>query len=536
MKPLCFTVTMLVLLAGLAGCASKSASNLSAEIASPTAPPPPPMAPPAVAGMAVYATPEPNTESYKEIEENAFKTAQHTPLSTFSIDVDTASYANVRRFLNDGTLPPADAVRVEELINYFPYAYPQPNGVAPFSVTTEVGPCPWEASHRLARIGIKGKEIAAAERPAANLVFLIDVSGSMQPENKLPLVKRGLRLLVPQLQAEDRLGIVTYAGSAGVALDSLRCTEGNKAKALQVIENLGAGGSTHGSEGLVTAYRMVNDEYRKNAINRVILCTDGDFNVGVTDSDELVRIIRDQAKKDVFLTVLGFGMGNLKDDRLEQLADEGDGNYGYIDSLTEARKALLEQMTGTLVTIAKDVKIQVEFNPARIAGYRLIGYENRLLADEEFNDDTKDAGEIGAGHTVTALYELVPAGQEVPGANVDDLRYQTSSPTEAAFEGELFLVKVRYKAPKAEESTLLTFPVRDSMDTLEGMTTDFQFAASVAEFGMLLRESEFINDVKYDDVIALANASRGVDEYGYRAEFVNLVRNAAALAGTKKKD
>lgn len=539
MKPLCLTVTMLVLLAGLAGCASKSASYLSAEIASPNAPPPPPppsMAPQAAAGMPFYATPEPNTESYKEIEENTFKTAQHTPLSTFSIDVDTASYANMRRFLNDGTLPPADAVRVEELINYFPYDYPQPNGDAPFSVTTEVGPCPWQANDRLARIGIKGKEIAATERPAANLVFLIDVSGSMQPENKLPLVKRGLRLLVPQLQAEDRLGIVTYAGSAGVALNSVRCTEGNKAKALQVIENLGAGGSTHGSEGITTAYRMVNEEYRKNAINRVILCTDGDFNVGVTNSDELVRMIREQAQKDVFLTVLGFGMGNLKDDRLEQLADEGDGNYGYIDSLTEARKALLEQMTGTLVTIAKDVKIQVEFNPARIAGYRLIGYENRLLADEEFNDDTKDAGEIGAGHTVTALYELVPAGQEVPGVNVDDLRYQTTTPTEAAFEGELFLVKVRYKAPKTEESTLLTFPVRDSMDTLEGMSTDFQFAASVAEFGMLLRESEFINDVKYDDVIALANASRGVDEYGYRAEFVNLVRNAAALAGTKKKD
>jgi Ca-activated chloride channel family protein len=477
----------------------------------------------------------PSAESYNEIEENVFKSAQHTPLSTFSIDVDTASYANVRRFLNDGILPPADAVRVEELINYFPYDYPQPNGVAPFSVTAEVGPCPWKTNHRLARIGIKGKDIAVADRPPANLVFLIDVSGSMEPENKLPLVKRGLRLLVPQLQSEDRLGIVTYAGNAGVALESLRCTEANKGKALRIIDNLGAGGSTHGSEGLVTAYRIVNEDYRKNAINRVILCTDGDFNVGVTDSDELVRIVREQARKDVFLTVLGFGMGNLKDDRLEQLADEGDGNYGYIDSLTEARKALLEQMTGTLVTIAKDVKIQVEFNPARVAGYRLIGYENRLLTAEEFNDDTKDAGEIGAGHTVTALYELVPAGLEVPGANIDDLRYQTTTPTEAAFEGELFLTKVRYKAPKSNESTLLTFPVRDSMDSLEGMTTDFQFAVSVAGFGMLLRDSEFTEGLEYDDVIALANASRGVDEYGYRAEFVNLARNAAALTDSKKK-
>lgn len=479
--------------------------------------------------------PMPSAESYNEIEENVFKSAQHTPLSTFSIDVDTASYANVRRFLNDGILPPADAVRVEELINYFPYDYPQPNGDAPFSVTAEVGPCPWKPNHRLARIGIKGKEIAVADRPPANLVFLVDVSGSMEPENKLPLVKRGLRLLVPQLQSEDRLGIVTYAGNAGVALESLRCTEANKGKALRIIDNLGAGGSTHGSEGLTTAYRMVNGEYRKNAINRVILCTDGDFNVGVTDSDELVRIIRDQARKDVFLTVLGFGMGNLKDDRLERLADEGDGNYGYIDSLTEARKALLEQMTGTLVTIAKDVKIQVEFNPARVAGYRLIGYENRLLTAEEFNDDTKDAGEIGAGHTVTALYELVPAGLEVPGANIDDLRYQTTTPTEAAFEGELFLTKVRYKAPKSDESVLLTFPVRDSMDTLEGMTTDFQFAASVAGFGMLLRDSQFTEELEYDDVIDLANSSRGLDEYGYRAEFVNLARNAAALAESKKK-
>jgi Ca-activated chloride channel family protein len=542
MKPLCLTTAVLLIpIVGLFGCASKRASNLAEQrpLATPAVPPSAPPPPPVAYRMVQIASPPPapipNAESYNEIEENVFKSAQHTPLSTFSIDVDTASYANVRRFLNDGILPPADAVRVEELINYFPYDYPQPNGDAPFSVTAEVGPCPWKPNHRLARIGIKGKEIAVADRPPANLVFLIDVSGSMEPENKLPLVKRGLRLLVPQLQSEDRLGIVTYAGNAGVALESLRCTEANKGKALRIIDNLGAGGSTHGSEGLLTAYRMVNEDYRKNAINRVILCTDGDFNVGVTDSDELVRIIRDRARKDVFLTVLGFGMGNLKDDRLEQLADEGDGNYGYIDSLTEARKALLEQMTGTLVTIAKDVKIQVEFNPARVAGYRLIGYENRLLTAEEFNDDTKDAGEIGAGHTVTALYELVPAGLEVPGANIDDLRYQTTTPTEAAFEGELFLTKVRYKAPKSDESTLLTFPVRDSMDSLEGMTADFQFAASVAGFGMLLRDSEFTEGLEYDDVIALANSSRGVDEYGYRAEFVNLARNAAALAVSKKK-
>ncbi|MCL4219090.1 MAG: von Willebrand factor type A domain-containing protein, partial [Candidatus Hydrogenedentes bacterium] len=383
----------------------------------------PPVSPPPV-----YLVP--STEEYAEIEENTFKQVNNAPLSTFSIDVDTASYANVRRILNDSQLPIADAVRIEELINYFPYDYPQPaESDGPFSVTTEVGPCLWNPAHRLARIGLKGLEMDAEDRPRANLVFLLDVSGSMQPDNKLPLVKRALRLLVPQLHPEDRLGIVTYAGQAGIALKSIRCTENNRKHILDVIEGLGAGGSTHGAAGLKTAYEMVNEEFRKNGINRVILCTDGDFNVGVTDEDELVEVITDNAKNGVFFTVLGFGMGNLKDDRLETLADKGNGAYGYIDSLTEARKVFLEEMTGTLVTIAKDVKIQVEFNPARVAGYRLVGYENRMLTAEEFNDDTKDAGEIGAGHTVTALYEIVPAGQEIPGVNIDELRYQQTQPT-----------------------------------------------------------------------------------------------------------
>lgn len=484
----------------------------------------PPVSPPPV-----YLVP--STEEYAEIEENTFKQVNNAPLSTFSIDVDTASYANVRRILNDSQLPIADAVRIEELINYFPYDYPQPaESDGPFSVTTEVGPCLWNPAHRLARIGLKGLEMDAEDRPRANLVFLLDVSGSMQPDNKLPLVKRALRLLVPQLHPEDRLGIVTYAGQAGIALKSIRCTENNRKHILDVIEGLGAGGSTHGAAGLKTAYKMVNEEFRKNGINRVILCTDGDFNVGVTDEDELVEVITDNAKNGVFFTVLGFGMGNLKDDRLETLADKGNGAYGYIDSLTEARKVFLEEMTGTLVTIAKDVKIQVEFNPARVAGYRLVGYENRMLTAEEFNDDTKDAGEIGAGHTVTALYEIVPAGQEIPGVNIDELRYQQTQPTEAAMTDELFLVKVRYKVPRGEESALVTFPVRDTLGQDAGVTTDFQFASSVAGFGMLLRKSDYIGEVTYDDIIAAANASRGADEYGYRAEFVNLVRNAAALA------
>lgn len=546
---------VLVFAVSVIGCASKKMSPSSPDLAPPAeysaqralspAPAPPPAPPSAYPQMATppavigsIANPPPTAESYAKIEENEFKTAQHTPLSTFSIDVDTASYANIRRILNDGMLPPADAVRVEELVNYFPYRYPEPNDGAPFSVTTEIGPCLWKEGHRLARIGIKGREIAAEHRPPANLVFLLDVSGSMAPDNKLPLVQRAMRLLVPQLRSEDRLAIVTYAGNSGVALRGVRCTPDNRGKALSVIDRLTAGGSTHGSAGLRQAYELVNEGYRKEGINRVILCTDGDFNVGVTDADELVRMIREQAKNGVFLSVLGFGMGNLKDDRLEQLADEGNGNYGYIDSLTEARKVFLEEMAGTLITIAKDVKIQVEFNPARVAGYRLIGYENRLLTAEEFNDDKKDAGEIGAGHTVTALYEIVPAGQEIPGIDVDDLRYQSTTPTEAAFGDELLLVKVRYKAPKADESTLLTFPVLDRDTGLDGTTTDFRFASAVAGFGMLLRQSDYAKDLGYSSVIDLANASRDTDEFGYRAEFVSLARNAAALAessGAKDK-
>ena len=542
---------VLVFVVCVTGCASKKSQPLSPALAPPavysehrvvsSSPAPPPAYPqmaPSARVIGSIANPPPTEESYAKIEENEFKTAQHTPLSTFSIDVDTASYANVRRILNDGMLPPADAVRIEELINYFPYRYPEPTDGTPFSVNTEIGPCLWKEGHRLARIGLKGREIAAENRPPANLVFLLDVSGSMEPDNKLPLVQRAMRLLVPQLRSEDRLAIVTYAGSSGIALHGMRCTPDNRGKALSVIDRLTAGGSTHGSAGLQQAYELVNEDFRKEGINRVILCTDGDFNVGVTDADELVRMIREQAKNGVFLSVMGFGMGNLKDDRLEKLADEGNGNYGYIDSLTEARKVFLEEMAGTLITIAKDVKIQVEFNPARVAGYRLIGYENRLLTAEEFNDDTKDAGEIGAGHTVTALYEIVPAGQEIPEVNVDDLRYQSTTPTEAAFGDELFLVKVRYKAPKADESTLLTFPVLDRDTGLDGTTTDFRFASAVAGFGMLLRQSDYAKDLGYSTVIDLANASRDTDEFGYRAEFVSLARNAAALAessGAKEK-
>ena len=475
--------------------------------------------------------PPPNAEAYVQPKENPFLTAQQNPLSTFSIDVDTASYANVRRFLNGGNLPPREAVRIEELVNYFPYAYPQPTGPDPFSVTVEEAACPWNAEHQLARIGLKGKEINNEDRPPSNLVFLLDVSGSMSDDQKLPLVKQGLRLLVPELRPKDRVAIVTYAGTSGVALESTSCSRDNKQRILTLIEGLASGGSTQGSAGLRDAYRLARENLITKGTNRVILATDGDFNVGVTDRDELVKLIEGEAKSGVFLTVLGFGMGNLKDATLEQLADKGNGQYAYVDNLNEARRLFLEQMSGSLVTIAKDVKIQVEFNPRVVAGYRLVGYENRMLKTEEFNDDTKDAGEIGAGHTVTALYEIVPAGKKVPTGGVDPLRYQNTQPTEAATGNELMTVKVRYKEPRADDSKLLTFPIANAPLDTDKASMDFRFATAVAAFGQLLRDSEYKGDITYDRVIELGLNSRGEDEYGYRIEFVNMVRMAKALAG-----
>ncbi len=475
--------------------------------------------------------PDFNTESYDYIAENPFLQVARNPLSTFSIDVDTASYANVRRFLKRGELPPPDAVRIEEMINYFDYDYPSPTEDYPFSINTLVAGCPWQPRHRLVRIGLKGKEIDRGERPSANLVFLLDVSGSMDEPDKLPLLKRAMKLLVQELTPQDRVAAAIYAGGSGLALPSTPCLKENKVFILSALDKLEPGGATHGSEGIKLAYDVAQKHLIPGGINRVILATDGDFNVGVTNEGDLVRLIQEKAESGIFLTVLGFGTGNLKDSTMEKLADKGNGNYGYIDSITEARKLLVDEMGATLVTIAKDVKIQVEFNPAQVAAYRLIGYENRLLRDEDFNDDTKDAGEIGAGHTVTALYEIVPTGVEYKGPGVDDLKYQQPrTTTEAADSGELLTVKLRYKKPDADVSKRLIMAVNDIGLQFDQAGKDFKFAAAAAAFGMLLRDSAFKGNATYDDVIQMARAGRGEDEHGYRAEFINLVENAAAMS------
>lgn len=470
-----------------------------------------------------------NTETYDRIYENPFLSVQQNPLSTFSIDVDTASYTIVRRFLAQmNSLPPPDAVRIEELINYFSYDYAPPQDDKPFAVHSEVAACPWNADHRLVRIGLKGKEIQLDKRPVSNLVFLIDVSGSMQDENKLPLLKEGFRLLVGNLNENDRVAIVVYASSEGLVLPSV--SGENRETILAALDQLQAGGSTNGGSGIQLAYQVAEKNFIKGGTNRVILATDGDFNVGLTDQGQLTRLIEDKAKSGVFLSVLGFGGGNYKDSTMEKLADKGNGNYAYIDTLGEARKVLVEQMAGTLITIAKDVKIQIEFNPAKVAAYRLIGYENRLLRAEDFKDDTKDAGEIGAGHTVTALYEVVLAGKEVTLPKVDALKYQQAGQlTDAAAAGELLTLKLRYKAPDGNESTPLEFPLVDNGQPYNKASVDYKFAAAVAGFGMLLRKSEHKGNLTYDAVLELAGESRGADAAGYRSEFLDLVRRTKEL-------
>jgi Ca-activated chloride channel family protein len=475
-----------------------------------------------------------NTEAYAHRKDNAFARVADHPLSTFSIDVDTASYANVRRFLNQGERPPVDAVRIEELVNYFPYRYEGPGNNAPFAANLEVASAPWAPEHRLVRIGLKGREVADAARPQANLVFLLDVSGSMQSPQKLPLVKQSLRLLVDKLRADDRVAIAVYAGASGLALPSTPVSR--KADILEAIDRLEAGGSTNGAMGIHLAYDIAKANFVTGGVNRVILATDGDFNVGVTNEGELVRLVGEKAKSGVFLSVLGFGMGNLKDATLEQLADKGNGNYAYIDSLAEAKKSLVEQAGGTLVTIAKDVKIQVEFNPAQVQAYRLIGYENRLLAKEDFNNDQVDAGEIGAGHTVTALYEVVPAGAEMPGVpiGVDALKYQAVPATphsalRAPQSNELLTVKIRFKEPAGEESRKLEFPLRDAGIAFEQASEDFKFAAAVAGFGMILRESPDRGPMTLADVSNWARAGIGPDAGGYRTEFLGLAERTQTL-------
>ena len=471
--------------------------------------------------------PEFNTEAYDYVQDNPFMLAQQNPLSTFSIDVDTASYSNMRRFLSQSMLPPKDSVRIEELVNYFTYDYQPPQNDVPFATHIEIADCPWSIKHRLVRVALKGKEIPLDKRPLTNLVFLLDVSGSMADENKLPLLKRAFKLLVDQLGENDRVAIVVYAGASGLALPST--TGDHKETILAALENLAAGGSTNGGEGIELAYKTAMDHLIKGGVNRVILATDGDFNVGTTDQGSLLRTIEEKAKSGVFLTVLGFGMGNYKDSTLEKLADKGNGNYAYIDTYNEAKKVFIEQMSGTLITIAKDVKIQIEFNPAKVAAYRLLGYENRLLRAEDFKDDTKDAGEIGAGHTVTALYEIVPVGEKLDIPGVDALKYQTAPAPSAVQSDELLTLKLRYKDPTSDTSKPLEFPVKESGTKLSQASADFKFAASVAAFGMILRDSKYKGNAGLDLVLEMASDGKGTDKSGYRAEFIELVRKAKEL-------
>ena len=466
-----------------------------------------------------------NTESYDHIEENRFRRVEADPLSTFSIDVDTASYANVRRFITDGMLPPAGAIRIEELVNYFRFDYPQPSANEPFSITTELTPCPWNPRHRLALIGLQGRELKDREPSPRNLVFLIDVSGSMMPPDKLPLVRTAMRMLADVLTERDRVAIVVYAGASGLVLPST--TGENKDRIHRALAQLEAGGSTNGASGIRLAYQVARSNFIVGGVNRVILATDGDFNVGVTNQSELVSLIERERESGVFLSVLGVGTGNLKDSTMEKLADKGNGNYSYLDTLHEARKVLVREAGATLDTIAKDVKIQVEFNPRAVFAYRLIGYENRLLKNEDFNDDKKDAGEIGAGHSVTALYEVVPVGVTVSTSDVDPLKYQRETrPTRAAASGELLTVKVRYKAPDGDTSRLLT---RVVMNTPASMSANVGFASAVAEFGMVLRGSPDSGDASVPAAVARARRFRGTDNEGYRSEFIVLAERASLL-------
>ena len=471
----------------------------------------------------------PGWEEYRYFEENSFLDPRQEPLSTFSIDVDRAAYSNVRRYLEQGQLPPPDAVRIEEMINYFEYDYPTPAAGEPFAVQTELASCPWAPERQLLRISLQGARIDLSSAAPNNLVFLLDVSGSMQAYNKLELVKPAMRLLVDQLRPQDRVAIVVYAGAAGLVLESTPGSD--RQKILEAIDRLQAGGSTAGAAGIKLAYQVAKEHFIEEGNNRVILATDGDFNVGVASESELTRLIEAKRDDGIFLTALGFGMGNYKDNKLEILADVGNGNYAYIDNLQEARKMFVHEITGTLYTIAKDVKIQVEFNPARVGAYRLIGYENRLLAAEDFNDDTKDAGELGAGHRVTALYELVSAGAETTLVrNVDPLRYQAvPTSTAAANSEEWGLVKLRYKEPRGRKSQLLEQPIVHTGQDIVSATGDLRHAASVAAFGMILRRSEYVGDYSLRQVSELAQSALGRDEYGYRAEFIRLVNSAEAL-------
>jgi Ca-activated chloride channel family protein len=470
-----------------------------------------------------------NTEDYDHIVENPFLKTIDNPLSTFSIDVDAASYANVRRFINDGELPPAGAVRIEEMINYFTYNYPQPQNDEPFGINTEISNCPWNVNHKLVMIGLQGRKISTQNFALSNLVFLIDVSGSMEAPDKLPLVKSSLKLLIDQLRPNDKVALVVYAGNAGLVLPS---TDGNqKIRIKNAIDALEAGGSTAGGAGLLLAYDVAKKNFIKEGNNRVILCTDGDFNVGTSSEDELQTLIEKERKSGVFLSVLGFGTGNYQDSKMQLLADKGNGNHNYIDNISEAKKVFVNEFGGTLFTIAKDVKLQIEFNADKVQGYRLIGYENRLLNEEDFNDDNKDAGELGSGHTVTALYELIPAGiKDTMLKNVDALRYrQIKSSSQNNFNDEVMNIKLRYKKPDGDKSMLIEHPLKDENIAFNSTSGNFRFAASVAAFGMLLRSSAYKGEIDFLSVQQAAQSVVGDDEEGYRKEFIRLVKAAASL-------
>lgn len=471
-----------------------------------------------------------NRESYNAIEENDFISSINDPLSTFSIDVDTASYANIRRFVTGGSLPPVGAVRIEEMVNYFHYNYPEPIGNKPVAISTEVGPSPFNKDYSLVQIGVKAKDIEVENLPPSNLVFLIDVSGSMSAPNKLGLLKKSMNMLVSKLDEKDRVSIVVYAGSDRIVLQP---TPGSELKRIrEAIDNLASGGSTHASSGIATAYQLARQVFMPGGNNRVILASDGDFNVGTTSRGELQKLIEKERESGVYLTVLGFGMGNYHDDTMEVLADKGNGNYAYIDSLLEAKKVLVKEMGGTLFTVASDVKIQVEFNPAQVGAYRLIGYENRALANEDFKDDTKDAGEIGAGHTVTALYELIPTGHKsIP--VVDDLKYQKTGKVKGE-SNELLTVKLRYKPEGAKSSKQLSQPVKANKKSLAETSDDFRFAATVAGYGMLLKNSTHTGEFSYENCLELLKQSRGADNDGYRAELLRLVEMSQLLQNEQK--
>lgn len=472
-------------------------------------------------------------DKYDQIVENEFLRVTDQPLSTFSIDVDTASYSKVRQYLFDhNRLPRPHAVRIEELVNYFDYDYSPPAGdrSEPFATHVAVAECPWNVEHRLVRIALKGRVIEHEKRPQSNLVFLLDVSGSMDSPNKLPLLKRALGLLLEQLNDDDRIAIVVYAGAAGLVLDSTAASE--REKIMRAMNRLQAGGSTNGGQGLALAYQVARDHFIEGGTNRVLLCTDGDFNVGATGTDQMLDLVEKESKAGVELTVLGFGMGNFNDSMLEQISGRGNGNYAFIDTINEARKVLVDQLSGTLVTIAKDVKLQIEFNPAEVAAYRLIGYENRLLESQDFNDDKKDAGEIGGGHAVTALYEIIPGDAstvaDLPA--VDDLKYQEKPrPADAAGSGELLALKLRYKLPEQDESQLLEIAVTDDGAKFGETDRDFQFASAVAGFGMLLRDSQYSGNWNYDTVHEVAASATGEDAFGLRKEFLEIVRLAQSL-------